>query len=198
MSGRAFSTEDVAYVEANFFTLDELCAGRPEAPADVRALIARRILPGPAYTLDDGDEMFPADYFVLVDQAGGAGQLHEYFAARHRRAGGDPGELENDWEAYIDGTYGVCLRQVSPETIVRKGELVSSLGGLLAEPDPRSDEWHARLRREIWELDALERPFSPDHDRGDRFGRPPTRDLLVATAHDRYPDLFAPRAAMAE
>jgi DNA-binding transcriptional ArsR family regulator len=45
----------------------------------------------------------------------------------------------------------------------------------------------SRLRRDVDELDALERQFSPDYDR-QRFERPPSRDLLIKTAHERYPD----------
>ena len=52
------------------------------------------------------------------------------------------------------------------------------------------------MRREVWELDALEREFAPDYDRGGRFGKPPTRDLLIRQAHDRYPDLFDPPVAV--
>ncbi len=65
-----FTRADLAYLADCFFTLEELCAGREETPADVRALIARSLLLKPSYVLEDGTELFPADYFSLLDQAG--------------------------------------------------------------------------------------------------------------------------------
>jgi uncharacterized protein DUF6058 len=193
VSGATFTDADAEYVSGNYFTLEELCSGRGDAPDDVRALIERRELPAPSYVLDDGTEMFPADYFVLVDQAGGAEGLRSEFERRHRAAGGNPVELEEDWQGYLDGTYGVCLRQVLPETMVRKTELVSSLTALLEDPRPEDEGWRAQLRREVWELDGLEREFSPDYDRGKRFPTPPSRDRLVAAARERFADVFADR-----
>jgi hypothetical protein len=187
---------DLVYIRANYFTLDELCAGRAERPADVRRLIAERLLPAPSYVLDDGTEMFPADYFVLVDDAGGHGRLRTEFERRYLDSGGSHEELEQDWRGYIEGVYAVCLRCVSPEGIVRKETLVRSLSGLLAAPRHDDPTWAAQVRREVWELDALEREFAPDYDRGGRFGKPPTRDLLIRQAHDRYPDLFDPPVAV--
>lgn len=191
MARDAYGERDLTYIRANYFRLEELCAGRSETLEDVQTLVAQGALPAPSYVLDDGTGMFPADYFVLVDQAGGPERLRLHFAARHRAAGGDPAELEEDWQGYIDGLYGVCLRSVIPEVIVRKSELVASLEHLLAEPAPANSAWRRRLRREVWELDALERDFAPDYDRSCRFERPPTRDLLIVAARDRYAELFA-------
>ena len=57
---------------------------------------------------------------------------------------------------------------------------------------PRQADWRRRLRAEVDELDALERQFTPDFDRDEeRFGRKPTRDLLIDAARERYPDVFA-------
>jgi hypothetical protein len=186
----AFTEADLRYVRANYFTLEELCADRDETPTEVRELVERGTLPAPSYVLDDGTEMFPADYFVLVDLAGGPAGLREEFDRRHRAAGGDPAELDEDWDGYMDGIYGICLRQVVPETMVRKAQLVNSLTALLAEPRADDESWRARLRREVWELDALEREFSPDYDRSERFPTPPSRDRLVEAARERYADVF--------
>jgi hypothetical protein len=190
MAEMALSEADVAYVRSNYFTLEELCGGREAGPDEVRELIASGSLPAPSYVLPDGTEMFPADYFVLVDQAGGPDALRREFERRHRAACGNPDELEEDWCGYMDGTYGICLRQLAPETIVRKTQLVDSLTALLAEPQPDDAEWRAQVRREVWELDAIEREFSPDYDRSDRFERLPSRDLLVTAARERFPELF--------
>jgi hypothetical protein len=152
--------------------------------------------------LDDGTAMFPADYFCLVDEAGGVDALPEHFAARHgeatRAQRAAAGELERDWEAYLDGTYGICLRAVTPEAIVRKTALVSSLCELLMLPRPRNAEWRRALREQVDELDALEREFSPDYDRSDEHERPPTRDLLIGAARERYPDAFAGAASASD
>ena len=136
-----------------------------------------------------------------IKMAGGSGveKLRDHFAARHHAASlaesAKPAELEQDWEAYLDGVYGVCLREVTPETIVRKGVLVSSLCQLLVLARPRNPEWRQALHEQVAELDGLEREFAPNYDRGAQQERPPTRDLLIKEAHKRFPDLFAEQAA---
>jgi uncharacterized protein DUF6058 len=193
VTGGTFTEADTAYVSGNYFTLGELCSGRPDEPDDVRELIAAGALPSASYVLPDGTEMFPADYFVLVDQAGGAEGLRREFERRHRAAGGNPAELAEDWQGYMDGIYGICLRQVLPETMVRKTQLVSSLTALLDDPRLDDEAWCSQLRREVWELDTLEREFSPDYDRSERFPTPPSRDRLVGSARERFADVFAVR-----
>ena len=185
-----FTAADFAYIHTNYVTLDELCAGRKETAADVRRLIEQGLLPDPSYVLDDGAEMYPADYFRLIDDAGGPAKLRAHFAERLRAAGGD--DVESEWQAYLAGIYGVCLREVTPEAIARKARLVSSLCELLVLARPADAEWRERLRTEVDELAELEREFSPDYDRSEeRFGRKPTRDLIVAAARERYPDAFS-------
>src|SRR5689334_8553789 len=184
-----FTQADLEYLDANYVSLEEVCDGRPESPADVEALIEARRLPRPSYVLPDGAGRFPADYFRLIDEAGGVDRLREQFAARHRAANGR--DLERDWEMYLDGTWGICLKDVTPETIVRKNTLVSSLCELLVLARPRYDDWRQALREQVDELDELERQFSPDFDRSDELDRLPTRDLIIATARERYPEVFA-------
>jgi hypothetical protein len=179
---------DIAYVRANYRTLEELCDGRAESPDEVRELIAVRRLPQPSYVLPDGTGMFPADYFRLVDEAGGVDGLRVHFGARH---GAVEGRGEQDWEMYLDGTWGICLRDVTPETIVRKNTLVNSLCELLVLARPRYEDWRQALREQVEELDQLERQFSPDFDRSDEMDRLPTRDLIIAAARERYPEVFA-------
>jgi hypothetical protein len=152
------------------------------------------VLPRPSYVLEDGTGFFPADYFRLVDEAGGSAKLREHVAARHRSAkqvARVADDLEQDWEAYLAGVYGVCLREVTPETIVRKTELVSSLCELLVLARPTRREWGRSLREQVDELDELEREFAPDYDRGADQERLPTRDLLITEARRRYPEVFA-------
>jgi len=180
---------DIAYVRANYRTLEELCEGRRESPDQVGELIAARRLPQPSYVFPDGTGMFPADYFRLIDEAGGVDGLREQFAARHRAAEGR--DLDQDWEMYLDGTWGICLRDVTPETIVRKNTLVNSLCELLVLARPRYEDWRQALREQVEELDQLERQFSPDFDRSNEMDRLPTRDLIIAAARERYPEVFA-------
>jgi Family of unknown function (DUF6058) len=190
-----YTAADLEYVASEYVPLAEVCADRPESVEEVQLLIEDGRLPKPSYLLGDGTGMVPRDYFRLVDEAGGPAALRDEFERRHaaacRAEGADPGELQADWEGYISGIYGVCLREVSPETIIRKTVLVDSLTQLLAEPRPESADWRHRLREEVDELDELERPFAPDYDRNlERFGRPPTRDLLIEASRERYPEVF--------
>jgi hypothetical protein len=187
----AYTAADLDYIRENYLTLEELCAERAEWPEEIRALIAMRRLPKPSYVLDDGTEMFPADYFRFLDEAGGSATLRARFGERLEAAGGGE-DLDLHWQAYMDGIYGVCLWNVTPETIARKAKLVSSISELLMLARPTEDDWRQRLRGEVNELDALERQFAPDYDRDEaRFGRRPTRDLLIDAARERYPDVFA-------
>lgn len=170
-----FTEHDLAYIRANYVPLGMV----------VDEAIENGVLPRSSYVLQDGTEMVPADYFGLV-------ALREPFEQRYRAAGGNSDELEEDWRGYIEGIYGVCLREVTPETIVRKGVLVESLTQLLAEPRRDDDHWCEAVRSQVDELDRLEREFAPDYDRQtERFGRPPTRDLLIKAARERFPELFS-------
>jgi hypothetical protein len=202
MTAHKLSEADVAYIAANYFTLESICQDRAEPLAEVRRLIEQRRLPAPSYVLDDGTAMFPADYFRLVDEAGGTDRLRDFFAARYRAASqAEPGHvdrLDEDWNAYLDGIYGVCLRQVTPEAIVRKAVLVSSLSELLTLARPGDPDWRRELRSQVDELDAAERQFAPDYDRGPEQSRPPTRDLLIEAARERFPDVFADPSACGE
>jgi hypothetical protein len=190
-----YTAADLDYLRANYLTLEQVCAERPESPVELRALIAKGRLPKPSYVLEDGTELFPADYFRFVDEAGGPSGLRARFAERLEAAGGAV-DLDLHWQFYLEGIYGVCLRDVTPEAIARKAKLVSSISELLMLARPAEADWRQRLRAEVDELDALEREFAPDYDRDEaRFGRKPTRDLLIEAARERYPDVFAAELA---
>jgi Family of unknown function (DUF6058) len=153
--------EDVTYITANFVPLED---------EDVRTEIAAGRLPKPAYVLADGTELVAEDHLALVERAGGIDALRDWFEARA------PGE----WDAYMSGEYAVCLRSVSPETILRKGALIERIDALLATRDPPLDA----LRAAVDELDALLRPFAP-YDRI-RFGGPVSRDRYVSAVRERF------------
>ena len=178
---------DIAYVRANYRTLEEACAERSETFDEVRKLIAEARLPQPSYVLPDGTEMVPADYFDLAD----AGR--QDFARRFLEAGGAPSDLEEEWQGYLSGAYGVCLKVQSPENIVRKDQLVRAIERRLERPSPADPEWRDQLRTSVEELDLLERPFAPDYDRA-RWG-PSSRDRCVTAPRERFPEVFARAAA---
>jgi hypothetical protein len=185
-----FSPADQAYVEAEYATLEQLCAhrtGEPHDPEQVRRLVAAGQLPGPAYVLPDGREMFWPDYFDLVDAAGGVDALHDHFVQQHRAATnalGLPGvDPEEDWRGYLSGDYGVCLCEVIPEAMVEKTALVSQIDALIALPAPADDQWRRTLTGAVDELDEILRPFT-DHDR-QRWGGT-SRDSHVAGVRARF------------
>ena len=184
---------DVEYVEANFVSLDKLSAAHGQSLHRVRALVAGGMLPGPSYVLEDGTEMVPADYFELVEEAGGEDAVRGLFARRYLAAGGPEADVGEQWESYLTGAYGVCLKHVTPETIARKSVLVAEIDGLVEAPEPESDAWRERLRVSVDELDELERPFAPYYDRA-RWG-PSSRDRCITATRERYPEVFAASSA---
>jgi uncharacterized protein DUF6058 len=185
---------DRDYVLASFVSLSDLAGAREASVEEIRNLIEDGRLPRPSYVMDDGTEMVPADYFRLVDEAGGVEALRESFLARYREAAGAEtarlDDAETEWRSYLSGEYGVCLRTVTPETIVRKSALVGAIEGLLSKRRPDDPRWGEDLRRAVEELDALERPFAPHYDRT-RFGGPSSRDRLITAVHAEYPEIFA-------
>jgi hypothetical protein len=189
----SLTQSDVEYIRANFVPLDELCAARGQSADRVRALIAAGSLPAASYVLEDGTEMVPAEYFELVDEAGGEGGLRRLFARRYVSAAGDDDEVGSEWEGYLSGAYGVCLKHVTPDNIARKSALVAGIEGLLAAPQPEDADWRTSLRTSVDELDELERPFAPAYDRA-RWG-PSSRDRCITAARERYPEVFSAAAS---
>jgi len=190
------TARDIAYIRASFVPLEDLCRARGTDADAALALIAARQLPQPSYRLPDGTEMVPTDYFAVVDDAGGHDRLRDHFRDRYLAARGRAAELDDDWQAYLDGLYGVCLNSVTPENIVRKSKLVGAIELLLADAKPTDARWLEELRAAVDGLDQLERQFSPDFDRGPRFPRLPSRDRLIAESRRRFPAIV-PNATVA-
>jgi hypothetical protein len=187
-----FTQADRTYIRENFVPLEAVCRWRGDRPDEIRELIAAERLPRAAYVLDGVDFVAP-DYFALLETAGDVDALPAHFEARYlvaaRRAGLDPIPGE-EWRDYLSGLYAVCLRTVTPETIVAKTALVEEIERLVAEPTPEDDDWRGRLRLAVDALDELERPFSPDHDRLE----PPTRVRLIEEPRGRFPEAFSASA----
>jgi len=181
--------EDLRYVCESYLRLEDLARREGIDLAQLREWIESGRLPRPAYLLPDGTPMFPTDHLALVRSAGGIDALPEHFARRTELAaklvGFEPSTREADWEDYLSGEYGICLRQVSPETLVLKEALVERIERRLEEPRPEDSRWRNALAFEVEGLEALLRPFTrADHV---RFGRPPSRERLVDGPRRRWP-----------
>ena len=107
----AFTSADIAYIEANFIALEEQPPG-----------------PGPSYVLEDGRAFYPRDY---QDQEVDEGRFRQRMAREMQRLGFSDLDPDSEWKAYLAGLYGVCLRSATPENIVRKEELLHRIDGLL-------------------------------------------------------------------
>ena len=179
---------DLAYVCSAYVPLEAL-ARREQGRLDLLAAwIEAGRLPRPAYLLPDGTSVFPPDLLELLRAAGGIDALPDHFARRTelaaRMLGTAPDTREADWEDYLSGEYGICLRQVMPETLLVKDALVQRLDDALAAPRPDDLRWRHALAFEIDGLDALVRPFAAV-DRV-RFGRPTSRERLIEAPRRRW------------
>lgn len=192
-----FSSADLAYVRAEYRTAAELCSGRRETPDWLGGAIDRGKLPHPAYVLPDGAQMFPPDFFVLPDHAGDVDDLPSYFRGRYviaaQAAGLDGSDAEETWAGYLSGQFGICLRNVTPESMVKKTQLIDVIEHLVAVPAPGDPAWQTALRSSVDALDDLERPFT-DYDRS-RWGET-SRDRHVTAVRTRYPQVFAAGCAV--
>src|SRR4051812_2642166 len=104
----AETAEDIAYVMTHFVTLD------PDEPG------FGTTLPAPTYRTPDGRAWFARDVRRLAEDAGSADAVRGLFERRFRAACEAlrfAGDLEDAWAGYVDGAYGACLRDVTPETI---------------------------------------------------------------------------------
>jgi hypothetical protein len=178
------TTEDDAYVSTWYVAVEELADESSLDADEIRRLMLANRLPLPSYIHSDGTQMVARDLLELLEEAGGADRLVDWFAAHWESAE----EAVEQWDAYLSGQY-VCLRQVRPENMRRKDELVQAITGDLATPVRQSPEWLARLHALVDELDALEPPFAP-YDRL-RFGGPVSRDRLIDHVRQHYPRAVA-------
>jgi hypothetical protein len=186
----ALDDADVAYVTRHFTTLAEVCSARVETPDQVRRHMAAGELPRPSYMLADGTEMVPPDYFDLVDAAGGIGRLPAWLADQLGRAlisrelDASDERVAGEWDGYLAGEYGVCLRRVTPENIAEKARLMRIIEAAIERPRPDHPAWRRALREQVDRLDAILRDFAGS-DRV-RFGGPVSRDRLVTGVRARF------------
>jgi len=176
----ATAREDIDYVRASFQPISDVA----------RVLVERGVLPRAAYVLPDGTPMVPSDHAELLDAAAGdPDRVATVFRDRFVAAGGDPAAVSEEHAAWLTGEYGVCLRTATPETIVAKGALMTTITALLAWPSPTDNSWRAAVRGAVDALAAIERPFAR-HDR-ERFGGPVSRDRLVTATRERFPECWS-------
>ncbi|HEY0453891.1 DUF6058 family natural product biosynthesis protein [Actinophytocola sp.] len=191
VSEPGFTQSDIRYVIAEYRTLGELCDGRAQSVAEVRALISAGRLPQATYVLPSGEARFPPDYFALVDEAGGVDALPGRFRSRYLAAAAASPSAEadaaEDWAGYLSGQFGVCLRSVTPESMAEKNRLIRRIEALVAVPAEADPGWHSELRTAVDTLDALERPFT-DFDR-QRWGDT-SRGRHIDRVRQQYPVAF--------
>jgi hypothetical protein len=135
------------------------------------------------YVLEHGTELVAPDYFELAHLSGSFAALPEWFARAYDRASArypGAGTAQEQWEEYLSGIYAVCLRVVTPASIVAKGELMDTIERLTADPVPGGEGWRAELTAAV---DALEKPFAL-FDR-ERLG-PVSRDRCVTAVRERF------------
>jgi len=177
---------DLPYLRSNFVPLDALARAHGHDPAEVRRAIADRLLPGVPYVLEDGTELVAPDYFELAHMAGGFEALPAWFARAYLQAAARypaAGTEQEQWAEYLTGIYAVCLRAVTPASIVAKGELADTIERLVADPAPGDGEWRRELVAAVDAFDALVKQFAP-FDR-QRFG-PTSRDRYVTAVRERF------------
>lgn len=150
---------DVAYVRNTFVPLEDLCAGYGLSLDEVRQRIADGDLPHPTYALADGTAYVPRSYF---DEA----CTFEEFALRFTRAARIRGldftseEVEETWQEFLTGVFGVCLREPCPESIVEKAWLTKQIDRLVADARPDDRSWRTALEVLVDQLDRLEAEFT--------------------------------------
>jgi len=84
---------------------------------------------------------------------------------------------------YVSGIYGACLREVTPEAMVAKEQLIWRIDTLTANARLEDDSWVAQLREAVDALDSVERPFT-DYDR-QRWGGT-SRDSHITAVRETY------------
>jgi len=180
--------EDLRYVGTGFLSLAEIGRREQVEPEQLAGWVDAGHLPRPAYLLPDGTPVFPPDLLDLVRSAGSLDALPHHFTRRTdlaaRMLGFTANTRESDWEDYLSGEYGICLRQVTPETLVLKELLVERIGRALEGPRPDDLRWRRTLVLDIEGLDSLVRSFA----RVDRvrFGRQTSRERLIETPRRRW------------
>ena len=172
----------------------------------------QNLFPRPTYFTEDGQDWYPPAYAELVRRAIGRKMtLKKLFQSDFKRvlerlrrtdpAGYQaeltgPGGLEispenlteSNWQGFLSGEYGACLRVAWVPCMLRKSKLMRSIEELAAKPELDDLIWRSKLRRSVDSLDRLEMPFA-QWDRI-RFGKPVSRDTHIRAIRLRFPEVF--------
>jgi len=216
--GPEISPEDDHYIRSHFVTLSEIARLCRLSEAELKARQSSGSFPRPTYTTADGSEWYPRGYAVPVRRADRAGiSLRELFfndfyrlsGRSGQRAPGSEGDrtaaastldrqILAEWEGYLTGEYGACLKVPWVPCILQKGGLMARIDALLLQPKPEDWAWTNELRQAVDALDHLEQPFAA-LDRI-RFGGPVSRDRYILATRGRYPLVFGrePRASSSQ
>jgi hypothetical protein len=186
--------EDEAYIRREFFSLEDLCLGRQSHASEYRNKIRSRELPLPTYVIGSV-EYYPSDYFLFPDSVEPGSDIKGAFFARYRRIAAAYNEspstniVNQEYQGYLAGEYGACLKTVTPETIFLKGFVMAQIDELFENPNAFDETWRSKLRGLVNRFDGLERQFAPC-DTG-RFGSLPSRVRYIDRARKEYPEAFA-------
>jgi hypothetical protein len=69
-------------------------------------------------------------------------------------------QLQAEWSAFLDGTYGLCTVSGLPEDIAAKEAAIAVIREV-TEMAAAGDAWRARLRAAVDLLDSVAAPFAP-------------------------------------
>src|SRR5205814_9559450 len=152
----SMTSEDDVYATEWYVPLEALAETAGMQASQLRRLMVADRLPLPSYIRSDGTQMVARDLLELPRRAGGFEELPGWFAEQF--------ELSRDaireWDGYLRGHY-VCLRDVLPETIQRKDELVKAITAAVSKAKPEDDIWLEFLHLQVDELDQIEPPLAP-------------------------------------
>ena len=176
----AMTAEDDAYASRWYVSVEVLAQAAGIEASELRRLMLANRLPLPSYIRNDGTQMVARDLLELPRRAGGYNELPIWFAQQFESSH----DAIRAWDGYLSGQF-VCLRDVLPETIRRKDELVKAITIAVENPDAQNDDWVETLHQLVDELDTLEPPFTA-YDRL-RFGGPISRDTCIDAVRARFP-----------
>jgi Family of unknown function (DUF6058) len=208
------SVEDDRYIRAHFVNIEWLAAKTKMSLATFHQWQWQNLFPQPTYVTEDGEQWYPRSYAGPIQRAKSLKtDLRTLFQEDYKRAleqlryvspvdyyaelaksavtpARPEDVIELEWQAFLSGQYGVCLRIAWVPCILRKGKLVRTIDELAARPRPDEPVWKHRLRRNVEALDRLEMPFAA-WDRL-RFGQLTSRDTHITAIRRRFPQVFGP------
>ena len=180
--------EVLAYVTENYVPIEHLAAETQVAAERIMDLIAAECVPPHAYDITGEivissafgtfrqpmtpQRVYPPSLATWIRRAeplardigldGAARQIRAEFLAPIAEALPDrwPGGPEDAWALLRDGSWGLCLKKIAPETAIAKerARMAAAAHRASGQDDP------APLQAEIANYDAVALPFAP-HER---------------------------------